>query len=327
MRRIVPLIVVALVATAFLLKDRWLGSLAPQPRYLGYVEGETTLISSPVAGRLIARQVNRGEQVRRGATVFRLDTAVADAEVARITATVTEAKAQLENLRTGKRDAEQEVVRAQRREAEAALRLAQLDLQRTSQLVANGTVTRARFDQATSQVEQLRAKVEQMKAQEAAGDLGGRSRELEAAEAKVVEATAALAQAVSRQADLAPVAPADALVENTFFDAGEWVSAGQPVVSLLAPDKLKLRFFVPEDQIARAVPGTTVTFDCDGCPGKQQARISYVSPRAEFTPPVIYSESARRKLVFLVEAKPSEPGHGLRTGLPVEVEPLTAATP
>ena len=327
MRRIIPLVVVALIVTAFLLKDRWLGSFAPQPRYLGYVEGETTLISAPVAGRLVARQVNRGEQVRRGATVFELDAAVADAEVGRATATVAEAKAQLANLRTGKRDAEQEVVRAQRREAEAALRLAELELQRTSLLVANGTVTRARFDQATSQVEQLRAKVEQMKAQEAAGDLGGRSRELEAAEAKVVEAKAALAQAVSRQSDLAPVAPADALVENTFFDAGEWVSAGQPVVSLLAPGKLKLRFFVPEDQIARAVPGSVVTFSCDGCPDKLQARITYVSPRAEFTPPVIYSESAKRKLVFLVEARPSEPSLRLRTGLPVEVDTLPGAAP
>lgn len=325
MRRIAPLILVALAVAGFTFKDRWLTPMFSAQHYLGYVEGETTLISAPAAGRIVQRPVQRGEQIKRGALVFKLDPAVTDAEVARANAAVAEAVAQLENLRTGKRDAEQEIVRAQRREAEAALRLAEQELIRAAQLVANGTATRARHDQATAQVAQQRAKVEQMRAQEVAGDLGGRSRELEAAEAKVVEARASLAQAISRQSDLAPTAPADALVENTFFDVGEWVSAGQPVASLLAPDKLKLRFFVPEDQIALARPGAAVTFTCDGCKRSRRAVVSYVSPRAEFTPPVIYSESARRKLVFLVEARPVDGSEGLRSGLPIEVEQLVEA--
>jgi HlyD family secretion protein len=327
MRRIIPIVLVAAIVAGLVLKDRLFSRFAAPQIYLGYVEAETTLIASPIAGRLVARPVQRGDQVTRGTPLLQLDPVAADAEVERTSATVAEAKAQLENLRTGKRDIEQEIVRAQRREAEAALRLAELDLARTSQLVTNGTVSRVRFDQATSQVEQLRAKVEQMRALEASGDLGGRSREIEAGEAKVKEATASLAQAASRRADLAPISPVDALVENTFFDVGEWVTAGQPVVSLLAPDKLKLRFFVPEDQVALARPGATVTFNCDGCGGRQKATITYVSPRAEFTPPVIYSENARRKLVFMVEAKLAEPNARLRTGLPVEVEQMTSATP
>lgn len=327
MRRLAPFIVIALVVAAFVMKDRWLSVLGDRTRYLGYVEGETTLISSPSAGRLVARHVQRGGQVKRGAPLFQVDPAVADAEVARLGATVTEAKAQLENILTGKREVEQDIVRAQLREAEASLKLAEQDLQRTSQLVLTGVVTRARYDQAVSQVEQMRAKVQQMKAQEKAGDLGGRAREIEAARAKINEAQASLEQAISKRSDLAPLAPTDALVENTFFDAGEWVSAGQPVISLLAADNLKLRFFVPEQDIARARPGATVAFNCDGCQPGHKAIITYVSPRAEFTPPVIYSESARRKLVFLVEAKPTETDHDLRTGLPIEVEQLAAVTP
>ena len=67
---------------------------------------------------------------------------------------------------------------------------------------------------------------------------------------------------------------------------------------------MKLRFFVPEEEITRAQSGRTVTFTCDGCPKDLKATITYVSPRAEFTPPVIYSQSARSKLVFMIEARP-----------------------
>jgi HlyD family secretion protein len=133
---------------------------------------------------------------------------------------------------------------------------------------------------------------------------------------------ASLAQARVRLADLGPTAPVDALVENTFYDTGEYVQAGQPVVSLLSPEKIKLRFFVPESDIARARHGATIAYRCDGCAPDQHATIIYVAPRAEYTPPVIYSEAARQKLVFLVEAKPTGPAPALRPGLPVEVAPL-----
>jgi HlyD family secretion protein len=116
-----------------------------------------------------------------------------------------------------------------------------------------------------------------------------------------------------------PVAPDDALVENTFFNVGEWVPAGTPVVSLLPASRVKLRFFVPEQSLAAYKPGRVVHFACDGCAKGLTARIAYVSPRAEFTPPVIYSRETRDRLVYLVEAQPSV---RLNPGLPVDVEPL-----
>lgn len=327
MRRILPILIVIAVAAGLIFKDRLIGPLGTAPGYLGYVEGETTLISSPIAGRLVSRAVQRGEQVKRGAALFQVDPAAAEADIARYTASVAEFKAQLENILTGKREAEQEIVRAQLRETMASLKLAEQDLDRSQQLIKTGAITRARYDQSVSQVEQLKAKVQQMQAQEKAGALPGRVREIEAAKARIREAEANLDQAVIKRGDLAPVAPADAMVENTFFDVGEWVAAGQPVLSLLAADKLKLRFFVPEDHVARAQPGTSVTYRCDGCASAQSATITYVAPRAEFTPPVIYSETARRKLVFLVEAKPAVADQHLRTGLPVEVDVLPVRAP
>lgn len=300
-----------------------LGADAGPPHYLGYVEGETLYIAAPVAGRLVERPAQRGATLRKGETVFRLDPAAARAELARAAAALAESRAQQANLLTGKRAEEQEVTRAQRREAEAALGLAEKDLARTRQLVVTGAAPRSQLDLNASQVDQLHARVAQLQAQEAAGDLAARPHEIQAAEARVIGAEASLVAARTHLDDLAPVAPLDALVEDVFFDAGEWVAAGQPVAALLPPGKVRLRFFVPEGDIARAVPGTRIGFTCDGCPAGLGAVITHVAPRAEFTPPVIYSRSARYKLVHLVEAAP-QGGAALPVGLPIEVAPLPA---
>jgi HlyD family secretion protein len=84
---------------------------------------------------------------------------------------------------------------------------------------------------------------------------------------------------------------------------------------------VKVRFYVPEKEVARYVPGRSVHFSCDGCGGSLTAVIRFVSPRPEFTPPVIFSRDSRDRLVFLVEAYPARPAN-LQPGLPVDVEPL-----
>jgi len=322
MKRIVPVLAIALAITAVATRHYWLPSGNGARTYLGYVEGETSLIATPAAGRLTDLSVARGQPITKDALLFSLDPTDADADVARSTALLAHARAQLENLKTGKRQQELDVTRAQRREAEAALRYAELDLKRTSVLVPTGATSATKFDQATSQVAQLRAKVEMLIAEEAAGELGGRVAERQAAEAKIGEAEANLRKAERQRIDIAPTSPVTGRVENTFFEPGEWVAAGTPVVSLIADDKTKLRFFVPEREVARAVPGATVKFRCDSCAPGQEAVITYVSPRAEFTPPVIYSTGSRDKLVFMVEALPRQSIAALRLGLPVEVEPI-----
>jgi HlyD family secretion protein len=113
-------------------------------------------------------------------------------------------------------------------------------------------------------------------------------------------------------------------VEDVFFRPGEWVPANQPVLSLLLDDRIKVRFFVPEEQVPLYRPGLTVAVGCDGCGPPRSARIAYVSPRAEFTPPVIYSRGSREKLVFMVEAVPERPS-SLAPGQPVNVSPLPAS--
>lgn len=327
MSRFAMLGVAAVAAVLFILRELLVPSGGGEGKYLGYIEGVTTMLSSPVAGRLIARNVERGQTVKAGTVAFSIDPTAYAAEVQRSEAAVTEALANLDNIRTGKRPLELDVIRQQREQAEAQLRYAEQDLSRATDLMKRGFDTQSRFDQTTAQVRQLKARVAELKRTEEVGELPGRDNELKAAEERVAQAKALLAQAKSHLADLSPAAPDDALVNDTYFEVGEWVGAGQPVVSLLAPKNVRLRFFVPQSEIARAVQGGRITFSCDGCSGKREAIIDYVAPRTEFTPPVIYSNSAREKLVFMVEAKPVGEVATLHPGLPVDVDPLPAGAP
>jgi HlyD family secretion protein len=111
-----------------------------------------------------------------------------------------------------------------------------------------------------------------------------------------------------------------ALVHDTLYSEGEYVNAGQPVVSLLPPGNLKMRFFVPETIVGALKLGQEVRAVCDGCGAPIGAKISYVSRQAEFTPPVLYSREQRAKLVFLIEARPA-PADALRLkpGQPLDV--------
>lgn len=326
MKRAPFIALAALVALALTTRDLWqdpvfeaLGLAPARAHYLGYIEGETSLVAPPVAGRLAERPVNRGDRIKQGTRLFIIDPTLAKAEVARAEAALAEARAKHENLLTGKREDELAVTRSQRVEAEAALELAEVELKRQTDLLTRGVASRQNYDQAVSQVSQLKARVASLRAQERANELAARAPEILAGLALVEQSEANLAQARKKLEDLMPLAPEDALVENTFYNVGEWVAAGSPVVSLLPPTRVKLRFFVPEEDIALAQAGRAVLFTCDGCPRDLKASIVYVSPRAEFTPPVIYSLSARTKLVFLVEARPDPTQTPLPPGVPVSV--------
>jgi len=285
-----PMIAVAAIAAMILVTygvwgDRALAllGLGPDPsRYLGYVEGETSLIAPPIAGRLIERPVERGQLVKKGDRLFVIDPVMARAEMARAEAALAEARARHQNMLTGKRPEEQDVIRAQQREIEAALVQAESELKRQTELVARGISTRQSHEAAEAQVRQLRSRAASLAAQEKVGDLAARQSEITAAAALIEQGQANLEQARKRLEDVMPVAPEDALVENTFFNVGEWVPSGSPVVSLLPAFRVKLRFFVPEEDVAQAKPGKQVRFTCDGCPPDLTATIT-MSRRAPST--------------------------------------------
>lgn len=285
----------------------------------GYVEGEYLRIAAPSAGMLESLSVARGARVAAGAPLFAIDRATARAERDRLAAVLAQARAQRADLATGKRAQEVAVLTAQKARAEAALRYSIAELTRQQELVARKVASPDKLDQARAAFDRDRGQLAEAEAQLAVAALPARPEQLRAADEAVTQAEAALVQAERRLADLAPVAPAAALVEDTLYNPGEWVPAGSPVVSLLPPERVKLVLFVPETAMARLAPGGTLSVRCDGCPSGVSARVTRVASQAEYTPPVIYSVGSREKLVFRVEAVPDRP---LNPGLPVDVWPI-----
>ncbi|MBA4161490.1 MAG: secretion protein HlyD [Novosphingobium sp.] len=292
-------------------------------QWLGYVAAETAYVAAPVSGRLAKRPVNRGEAVEAGAVLFSLDPETADADAARAEAQVAAAAAQQADLAQARQRApELAVSRAAEAAASAQLTKVQADFNRVDALARRGFASRSQLDAARAARDGAAANLAQTRAQIASGELtAGRQGQIAAAGADVAASQAALRAQRQRRREIAPVAPEKGVVEQTFYNPGEWVPANAPVVSVLPDARRKLRFYVPQDRIAALRPGMTVTYSCDGCGAARQARISYIAPRAEFTPPVIYSERARAKLVFLVEAALPAEAKPLPPGLPVEVVP------
>jgi HlyD family secretion protein len=317
-----PKPVIALAVVAVVGGTYWyLTRPDPDANWLGYVEAETMYVAAPVSGRLAARPVERGASVAVGALLFELDPETTDADTARAEAQVAASQAEAANLTTARqRQAELDVSRAAESGAAAALTKAQADFARVSALNQRGFASRAQLDAARAARDAAAASLAQTRAQIASGQLStGRSEQVAAARAQIAGAEAALRGQRQRRREIAPVAPAKGVIEQTFYNPGEWVPANSPVVAVLPDDRRKLRFYVPQERIAGLRPGASIGYTCDGCGGTRQAKISFISPRAEFTPPVIYSEAARSKLVFLVEALLPPADKPLPPGLPVEV--------
>lgn len=284
----------------------------------GYAEAELVHVSSPLGGTLAGLSVMRGQHVDAGADLFRLDT---DAEVLagnEAQARVEQARALEANLRKGRRPLELHAIEQQRAQALAALRASAAQLARSEQLVQQGFLPPGQLDDARAARDRDAARVRELEAQLQVAHAAARPDEIAAADAQRRAAQQALAQERWREAQKLRRAPVAGTVFDLPFRPGEWIAAGTPVVLLLPEDGVKLRFFVPQALLAGVQVGQSVGVACDGCPAGLQARVSHVSPQAEFTPPVIYSNDSRQKLVFMVEARPA-PGSRLKPGQPVDV--------
>jgi HlyD family secretion protein len=253
------------------------------PPLQGYVEGRFTYISTPYAGILKQLQVQRGEQVHNAQPLFVLEQ-------------------QPESTAYHQAQAKVDQTQALKIQAQAALTLATLNLQRQSALYKKGATQQASVDDARANFEKTRAGLMQSNA-----DLAG--------------AQAALTQAQWSQTQKTVAASKNAIVFDTYFLPGELVPAGQPVLSLLAAHDVSIIFFVSAAQLTTLHYGQTIAISCDHCPMNLTATINFISPQAEYTPPIIYSNETNAKLIFHIEAKPAAAtvGH-LHPGQPVTVQ-------
>lgn len=298
------------------------GCGTPEPAAIqGYVEGEFVRVGAPFAGTLMRLEVQRGQAVAPGAALFQLESENEEAARREAGERARRAEAQAADRRKGLRPSELAAVRAQLSQAEVTAANSSRELARQEDLVAKGFVSRQRADEARTARDRDRARAAELRAQLATANAGTRPDEVRAAEAEAGAAQAALSQADWRVRQKAVAATVGGTVTDTLFVQGEWVPAGAPVVSMLPPGNVKVRFFIPEARLGTIKVGQGATIRCDGCPAPVAASISYISPQAEYTPPVLYTRENRSKLVFLVEARPAKAdGMKLHPGQPVDVE-------
>ncbi len=293
----------------------------PVPGYFqGYVEGEYLHVASPLGGTLETLAVRRGQQVAAGDPLFALDKDFEAAAVAEGGQRLRQAENRLTDLTKGQRPSEIAAVQARLERARAERDLARVEHERRQQLFAEKTISAEELDQARTARQRRQAEVDELNAQLQTARLGARIDEIEAARAEVKAARESLEQARWRLAQKSKAAAEGAYVQDTLYVEGEFVSAGLPVVSLLPPRHIKIRFFVPEAVVGTLSPGQQVAVLFDGARRTYRAEISFISPQAEYTPPVIYSRETRAKLVFMIEARPAAgDAPDFHPGQPVEV--------
>jgi HlyD family secretion protein len=286
----------------------------------GYMEADLVLVGSEQGGRIATLAVKEGNTVKTGDPVFTLESSEQDAAVAAARARVVEAEARLADAKAQlQRPREIEVLEAALDQTKATLQQATTNLERVKTLYDKGWVSKAQLDDAVAQHDRDEAAVAEAEHRIEAAKLPGRTDLIAAAAANVEAAHYALDEAEKNLAKRHVASPAGGTVEEVYFRPGEVVNAGQAVVALLPPANLKVRFFVAEPVRAGLHIDQTVKVSCDGCPPGLTAKISFIARDAEFTPPVIFSQEQRKKLVFLVEARPEAAAQGLTAGQPVTV--------
>jgi HlyD family secretion protein len=287
----------------------------------GYVEGEFVYVASPMAGALQSLAVQRGTHVKAGDPLFSLENGSETAARDQAARLFVQARATLDDEKTGKRPTEIASAEAQLKQARAALDMSEKDFERQDSLVQTGVISVQDFQQARATRDQDRQQVDQLGADLQTSQLGSRVDEIAAAAAGARASEAALAKAQWNLDQTSQNAPKSGLVFDTLYYEGEWVPAGHPVVSLLPPEQIKVRAFVPEPLIGAVHVGDHVQVSVDGVGAPFTGRVSFISPEAEYTPPVIYSQESRSKLVFMVEVEfDPKIAMNLHPGQPVDVQ-------
>jgi HlyD family secretion protein len=306
----------------------WARTRVPPPtEWQGYAEADFVKVGPTQQGLLTSVFVARGARVAARAPLFDQDDTAEKAAADQAARQLAQAEAQLGNLRASGKQTEIEQAEANLADAQAMLVRAQADLERSEALVRVRAVSIQIVDQRRADYRAAEAKVHGLEAALAQVHAPlGRDQEIAAQRAAADAARAAVAMAQWRLDQRHVAAPVAGIVNDVLARPGETIPAGTPVVSLLPPENIFVRFFVPEPMLAAVHLGDHVALLCDSCPAGLTAMISFISPQAEYTPPVIYSESSRAKLVYKVEARPPlQQAPVLNPGQPAAVRPVAKA--
>ncbi len=291
----------------------------------GYAEADYVRLAAPLGGTLAQLHLKRGDAGVANAPAFVLEQQSETAAREEAEARQRRAQEVLTNLQRGKRPDEIAALEAQRAQAVAALELANAEYKRVADLVAKRFNSPASLDQARTTLASDQARVRDIDAQLRLARQGARDNEVKAAEQDLKAAQAQVEQAQWRVGQKTQKLPQAGDVVDVLYQPGEYVPAGAPVLTLLPPENVKARFFLPQPLLGRVALGQEVQLRCDGCPAPIAARISFIAREAEYTAPLIYSQENRATLVFMVEARPAAAdARRLHPGQPLAVHLGTA---
>jgi HlyD family secretion protein len=281
-----------------------LAGCSPEPGGVlqGYIEGEYVYPAAPVAGTLTHLAVSRGEGVQAGQLLFELEAEAETAAAREADHRVAQARARLANLTKGLRPSEIASLEAQLERAKANLHLSEVELARLTKLSEASVISPEELDRAKAARDSSLAQVASLTADLETARLGARDDEIRAAEADVEASAAALTKVKWTLGQKRQTALVGGRVHDTLYRPGEFVPAGSPVVALLPPANIKVRFFVPEPHLGSVRVSQKVRVSLDGVPQPLTATVNYLATQAEFTPPVIYSQQTKSKLVYMIEA-------------------------
>ena len=302
----------------------WTTRVAPPVEWQGYAEADFIKVGPTQQGLLTSLFVARGSKVAAGAPLFDQDDTSDRAARDQTERQLKQAEEQLANLQAAGKPTEIQQAEANLADATAARDKIESDLRRNETLVKTFAASQQLVDQQRADLRSANARVQGLEA--AVAQLRapiGREGEIKAQQQLVESLRAAVVMAQWRIDQRHVTAPVAGIVADVLARPGETIPAGGPVVSLLPPENIFVRFFVPEPRIAEVHCGDKVVLLCDRCPGDLAATVSFISPQAEYTPPVIYSEASRAKLVYMVEARPPrEQAPLINPGQPMAVRPL-----
>ena len=322
-----PLIAIVVLGAAAYGLWQWRHPAPAEAVVQGWVEADTLFIGADEPGRVVSLAVKEGEQVKAGAALFALQSDLQEADLRQSRAALDEAKARLARAEAAQQRPEEiAVLEAQEARAKAAIEQSKPEFARAQDLVNRGVTASKSLEQARAAFNRDTAALAEVQRQIEVARLRSRSEDIAAAKEVVAAATAKVASADTRLAQRRVVAPADGVIQQVYFREGEVVPSGRSVVALLMITRRSMRRFSPEPELPKIAYGAPVEVECDGCPSRLEARISFIASEAEFTPPVIYSREERSKFVFRVEARSEQP-EKLRVGQPITVRYLPPDKP
>ncbi|KXI30706.1 HlyD family secretion protein [Paraglaciecola hydrolytica] len=291
--------------------------------FVGYVEAELLYIAAPQSGWITDSPVQAGEKIAAGQVLFQLEQLQQEAQVKEAQARLAQAKAQERNSLTGARQEELDELTAQQRAAQVAVDLAKSEQARWNKIVAQGLAPEATATKVNADYASSVAKLHSINASIEVARLGARQELINSADAAQHAAQAVVEQANWQLAQRQTKSTVSGQIEEVFYRSGEFVAAGKPVVAILPKHALVVRFFVAEAQLSQFSVGQTIQITADGIDGPIAATLFHINRTAEFTPPVIYDQQTRQKLLFMLEARlknNDDDSSQLRPGLPVTVQ-------